>query len=332
MLWHFLAELDRLMQLFFTCLEVYPTFKVILFILLGMVIGSYAGMMSIRLPLRIEAESLGINTTNDLMQKKEEANQNASHLLLSKKRSHCPNCLHTISFYHNIPIVSYLWLKGRCAYCQQLISSQYLLIEIQMVMLFLSLALLPVVNYTVLSMLVVTYFVVVLFWTDKTHYLLPDALTLSLLWFGLFCNLFELFVPLSDAVIGAMVGYGSLWCINAIFKSVRGYEGMGQGDMKYFAAIGACIGTADLLMILTLSAGLAILHVLQLSVVNQVKQLLIIKKCRQSGQQDLTGVNVRTDKISKTISAQTISTQPIAFGSYLSISFWIVCYYRYFWL
>ncbi|SES98120.1 prepilin peptidase [Thorsellia anophelis] len=325
MLLTLLSDLDDYVQSLFMLFEHYPLFKLGLFVILGALLGSHAGMLSVRLPLQIKQESQFVCHNGEKTQCQYSNNDSLTHAsndkaLLSKKRSHCLNCMSLIPFYHNVPILSYIVLKGKCANCHAPISKQYLWIEMHMLVLFFCIGLLPQIGYETIAFLAITYFTVILLWIDKKHFLLPDVLTLSLLWMGLFFNLFELFVPLQDAVIGAMVGYASLWGVNKLFCIVRGYDGMGQGDMKYFAAIGACIGTHYLLLILTLSAALAIIHTLLDALFMHKKKLGTNSELESSKQYQLN-INGSDNSIN--------NKQMIAFGVYLSISFWGICFYQF---
>jgi len=156
--------------------------------------------------------------------------------------SKCPKCDSAIKPWQNIPVLSYLFLRGKCANCQVPISPRYPLIEfftgLLAVAVYWHFGLVP----EALCLLLMSYVFVALFWIDMDHQLLPDSMTLPLLWFGLLINTQGLFVDLQTAVIGAAVGYLSLWSVYWLFKLVTGKEGMGFGDFKLMAAIGAWFG------------------------------------------------------------------------------------------
>ena len=161
---------------------------------------------------------------------------------LSKPDSTCPKCDHKIRFYENIPVFSWLFLKGRCSQCSNKISARYPLIELATMLLSLIAAYHFGATITTLWVLILTWSLISLTMIDFDHMLLPDQITLPLLWLGLLININGTFVPLSDAVIGAAAGYMSLYSIFWLFKAITGKEGMGFGDFKLFAVFGAWIG------------------------------------------------------------------------------------------
>ncbi len=163
-------------------------------------------------------------------------------MTLSKPDSTCPNCGHKIRFYENIPVLSWLALKGKCSSCSNRISARYPLVELATMLLCLVVA--HHFGATVATPLVIllTWGLIALTMIDFDHMLLPDQITLPLLWLGLLININGTFVPLSDAVIGAAVGYMSLFSVFWLFKLLTGKDGMGYGDFKLFAVFGAWIG------------------------------------------------------------------------------------------
>jgi len=171
--------------------------------------------------------------------------------------SHCPHCQTEIRPWHNIPLLSYLWLRGRCAHCQGRISLRYPLIE-------LITALLSVTTFMLLwdgsqlwppvAALLLTWTLIALTVIDLDHQLLPDSLTLPLLWLGLLLNQASLFAAPADALYGAVAGYLSLWSFYWLFKLTTGKEGMGHGDFKLLALLGAWLGWRLLPLILILSS------------------------------------------------------------------------------
>jgi leader peptidase (prepilin peptidase)/N-methyltransferase len=173
---------------------------------------------------------------------------------LLRPRSCCPQCNTPIAAWHNVPVFSWLLLKGRCAQCATPISARYPLVEL----LTAALAVAAVARYGATAAgagaLLVVFFLVSLTFIDLDTQLLPDDLTLPLLWLGLGFNLWGVFVPLQDAVVGAMLGYGILWSIYWLFKLVTGKEGMGYGDFKLLAALGAWLGAAAVLPIVLIAA------------------------------------------------------------------------------
>jgi len=168
--------------------------------------------------------------------------------------SQCPVCGTPVAALHNIPVLSYLMLHGRCAHCAARISPRYPIVE----------ALTGVLSFWVahhfgfslaaVSALVLTWFLIGLSFIDADTTLLPDSMTLPLLWLGLLLNVNATFTPLRDAVIGACGGYLSLWIVYWGFKLTTGREGMGYGDFKLLAALGAWLGWKMLLPIVLLSS------------------------------------------------------------------------------
>ncbi len=154
-------------------------------------------------------------------------------------RSQCPNCGHMITAIENIPVISYLFLKGKCSSCKTGISIQYPIIEIGTALLSIFVAWKVGVGWQTLAALLFTWTLITLALIDAKTMLLPDNLTLPLMWLGIAVNYKELFVDLQSSVLGAMLGYLSLWCLFHIFRLITGKDGMGYGDFKILAAIGA---------------------------------------------------------------------------------------------
>ena len=169
-------------------------------------------------------------------------------------RSRCPHCHHAISALENIPVISFLWLRGKCSACRKPISPRYPFVEL------LSAALAAVTAWhfgfgvTALAAIALTWVLVALAFIDIDHQLLPDVMVLPFLWAGLLLNLFNVFTPLPNAVIGAVAGYLSLWLVFHLFKFITGKEGMGYGDFKLLALFGAWLGWQNLPLIILLSS------------------------------------------------------------------------------
>lgn len=213
-------------------------------------IGSFLNVVIYRLPLMMEQSwseecriYLGLKPHTDL----EKIN-------LCLPFSHCPRCKHTIRPWHNIPIISYLWLRGKCSYCQAHISMRYPLVEFLTTIMSLYVAWRYGVSWQMMSALVCTWILIALTFIDIDHHLLPDQLTLFLLWIGLFCSLFSIFVPPQDAIIGAMAGYLIFAIVQLVFGWITGKVGMGQGDYKLLAALGAFAGWQLLPLIILLAS------------------------------------------------------------------------------
>ena len=182
----------------------------------------------------------------------EESDQKPYNLVVA--RSACPKCNHQITWYENIPVISYLFLGGKCSNCKTPISIRYPLIEILTGLLFAACAAsFGMTVFTFWTCLMVSL-LISLSMIDVDTQLLPDPMVYILLWLGLFVNLPAGFVSLPDAVIGALAGYLSLWSFYWLFKLLTGKEGMGYGDFKLFAALGAWFGWQSLLLIILLSS------------------------------------------------------------------------------
>lgn len=219
--------------------------------LFSLMIGSFLNVVIHRLPIMLErewqAEYLSYFNPETQLQQEERYN-------LMVPRSACPHCGHAITAMENIPLLSWLWLKGRCRECQAPISARYPLVELLTALLSLVAAATFPPGWGLLAALLLTWVLVALTFIDLDKMLLPDQLTLPLLWGGLLFNLAGGFVPLADAVIGAMVGYLVLWSLYWAFKLLTGKEGMGYGDFKLLAALGAWLGWQALPIVLLLSS------------------------------------------------------------------------------
>ena len=169
-------------------------------------------------------------------------------------RSRCPHCEHAITALENIPVLSFLWLRGKCSACRKPISWRYPLVELLTGCLSVLVAWRFGFGLAALAGLALTWSLIALSVIDVDRQLLPDDLTLPLLWAGLLFNIFAVFAPLSSAVIGAMAGYVSLWLVYQLFKLTTGKEGMGYGDFKLFAVLGAWLGWQSLPLIILLAS------------------------------------------------------------------------------
>ena len=168
--------------------------------------------------------------------------------------SHCPQCKAPLRVADNIPIASWLVLRGKCAHCGARISARYPIVEALTALLSAIIAWKFGLTWQTALVLVFAWTLIALTFIDADTTLLPDDLTLPLLWLGLLANVFGLFVPLKDAVIGAAAGYLILWSIYWLFKLATGKEGMGYGDFKLLAALGAWMGWKALLPIVLVSS------------------------------------------------------------------------------
>ncbi|TVR63511.1 MAG: prepilin peptidase [Candidatus Competibacteraceae bacterium] len=228
-----------------------PALFVFLIVLLGLLVGSFLNVVIYRLPLMMEREWRA-QCAELLNQPDPNADQPA--LTLWGPRSQCPSCGHLIRAVENIPLLSYLRQRGRCAHCGAGIGVQYPLVEAASGILAGLVAWQFGFGWPALAALVFTWMLLAASVIDFRTQLLPDSLTLPLLWLGLFAALFGLFADLPDAVIGAMAGYLSLWSVYQVFRLLTGKEGMGHGDFKLLAALGAWTGWQYLVTIILLSS------------------------------------------------------------------------------
>ena len=216
---------------------------------LGLLIGSFLNVVIYRLPIMMEREWQ--SQCDELAGK---SGQDDDIFTLSKPRSRCPNCNHAISMFENIPVISYLVLAGKCKECKTPIPKRYPIIEMLTGLLSGVIAYYFGFEWTCLGALLLTWSLIALTFIDFDHQLLPDSITLPLLWLGIFFNLFAHFTTLQSSVIGAIAGYLSLWLVFQTFKLITGKEGMGYGDFKLLAALGAWLGWVFLPSIILLSS------------------------------------------------------------------------------
>ncbi|MFN3544123.1 MAG: prepilin peptidase [Thiobacillus sp.] len=217
--------------------------------LFSLLIGSFLNVVIHRLPRMMEAEWHA-----QCAELRGEPVASGAPYNLWRPRSACPHCGHMISALENIPLVSWLWLRGRCSACGTPISARYPLVELLTALLSAAAAWKWGVSLQTLGALFLIWTLIALAFIDLDTTLLPDSLTLPLLWLGLLFNLQGQFASLSDAVIGAMAGYLVLWSVYWLFKLATGKEGMGFGDFKLLAALGAWLGWQLLPVTLLLSS------------------------------------------------------------------------------
>ncbi len=175
-------------------------------------------------------------------------------LSLSSPNSQCRDCGIAIKPWHNIPVLSYVFLRGRCAGCDAAISSRYPMIELGTALLSFAAATVFGPTLQLLGALLLIWSLIVLTGIDIDTQLLPDSITLPLLWLGLLFNIISTFAPLNEAVIGAAAGYLTLWSVYWIFKLTTGKDGMGFGDFKLLAALGAWFGWQAIPLMIILSS------------------------------------------------------------------------------
>ncbi|KIF81906.1 prepilin peptidase [Noviherbaspirillum autotrophicum] len=215
----------------------------------GLLIGSFLNVVIHRLPKMMQRES-----DNYVAQESGQPLPHTDKYNIMVPRSACPQCGHQITALENIPVLSYLFLRGKCIECKAVISARYPIVELMTGALSAFLVWRFGSGLAGLSTLVFAYLLIAMTFIDLDTQLLPDDLTLPLLWCGLLVNLNGAFVPLGDAVIGAVAGYLSLWSVYWLFKLTTGKEGMGYGDFKLLAAMGAWLGWKMLPVIILLSS------------------------------------------------------------------------------
>jgi leader peptidase (prepilin peptidase)/N-methyltransferase len=216
---------------------------------LGLVVGSFLNVVIHRLPKMMEAQ-----WAQDFADYRDEPAPDEVPLSLAYPGSQCPHCNTKIKAWQNIPVVSYALLRGHCASCEAPISLRYPLVEMVTALTWLVCGLSFGVSTALAGALLLTAGLIVLTAIDLDHQLLPDSLTVPLLWVGLLINMTGTFTSLESALLGAVFGYLSLWSVYWLFKIITGKEGMGYGDFKLLAALGAWFGLAALPTIVLLSS------------------------------------------------------------------------------
>ncbi|NWA04481.1 prepilin peptidase [Pseudomonas gingeri] len=261
-----------------------PLAFVLFTLVLGLIVGSFLNVIVWRLPKMLERDwRTQAHEVLGLPQPEPAATYN---LLLP--HSHCPHCNHQIRAWENLPLISYALLRGKCSNCKAPISKRYPLTELACGLLSAFIAWHFGFGWPAGLMLVLTWGLQAMSLIDADHQLLPDALVLPLLWLGLIANHFAIFTSLGDALWGAVAGYLSLWSVYWVFKLLTGKEGMGHGDFKLLAMLGAWGGWQILPLTILLS-----------SLVGAILGLILLR--------------LRN--------AQT--STPIPFGPYLAIAGWI---------
>ena len=262
---------------------------VLLALILGLLVGSFLNVVIYRVPE-------GLNRNWKLQAKQmldlplEQGEGERFNILMPP--SHCPSCKSAIKPWQNIPILSYVLLKGQCKHCHAAISMRYPLVELLTGLVFAVCAWKFGATWTALAAMVFSAYLIAMIFIDADTQLLPDQLTLPLMWGGIVFHLAAYLLQadwgittLVDSLLGAIVGYMSLWSIFQLFKLVTGKEGMGYGDFKLLAALGAWLGISVLPIIIIMSAVVGLIFA------------LIMKVAKN---------------------------QPMPFGPYLAISGWIV--------
>jgi leader peptidase (prepilin peptidase)/N-methyltransferase len=265
-------------------LEVSPSFLLGCTLVLGLVVGSFLNVVILRLPRRLEQQ-----WQRDCADTVDQPAQNPEPLVsLVYPGSRCPSCSAAIKLQHNVPVLGWLWLRGRCASCRATISIQYPLVELFTGLASAWLAWQLGATFALAAALPLTWALIALAGIDFRHQLLPDVITLPLLWAGLLLSLTGVFTDPRSSLIGAAAGYLSLWSVFHLFRLLTGKEGMGYGDFKLLAVFGAWLGWQMLPLIVLLASLLGTL----------VGVTLILSRRHEQG-------------------------IPIAFGPYLAAAGWV---------
>lgn len=254
---------------------------------LGACIGSFINMAAYRIP-KILYFNWFVECYNFLELKPKFSNIPKFNLNLFSPRSHCPNCKKSIAFIDNIPIISYFLLRFKCRNCHQFIPIIYPLTEIVTTIASLLVVYKLGINPIVIFGLLLTWVLILQAVIDIKEYIIPDELTLPMLWLGLIINNFKMFTQLEHAIFGAIVGYLTFWIIYWVFKFMTGKDGIGYGDFKLVSMLGAWFGYEKLLLIILIS-----------SAIGSLVGVLLILFCQRSKE------------------------QPLSFGPYLAIAGWI---------
>ena len=223
-------------------------FYVMAFII-GLIVGSFINVVILRMPHLLEyawKKDFADFTESEFKDEKPPG--------IAFTRSHCPKCQNQLSAWHNIPLFSYLILRGRCHFCKERISVRYPFIEFLTAVLTLLMAYQFGFGLAFLAACLLLWMLIVITWIDVDTYLIPDQLSLSLLWFGLFFSLFGFSIQPEEAIKGALIGYLCLWLVFHLFKLITGKEGMGYGDFKLLAAGGAWLGPELLIAVLFIAS------------------------------------------------------------------------------
>lgn len=221
----------------------------ILWSVIGLLVGSFLNVVIHRLPIMMQRE-----TDNFIAAERAEPSPHTQAYNLVVPRSACPSCGHTLSASENIPLFSWLWQRGRCRHCGASVSARYPLVEALTALLSGWVAWRLGSGFEGIAAQLLVWSLLAMTFIDIDTQLLPDDLTLPLVWLGLLVNLVGGFVPLQEAVIGAAAGYLCLWGVYWIYRVATGKEGIGYGDFKLLAALGAWLGWMMLPLIVLLSS------------------------------------------------------------------------------
>ena len=217
---------------------------------LGACLGSFINVVILRLPKRMEWQWK--RDSREILGEPELYDPPPPGIVV--ERSHCPHCKAQLSWYENIPLLSWILQGGKCRHCKAPVSIQYPLVELVTMLLVVACVWRFGFGWQGFGAILFTCFLVAASGIDLRTQLLPDALTLPLMWLGLVAAADNLYMPAKPALLGAMVGYASLWSVWWVFKQLTGKEGMGHGDFKLLAALGAWTGLKGILPIILLSS------------------------------------------------------------------------------
>ncbi len=271
-------------------LENSTVFLLSMIFVVGLLVGSFLNVVIYRLPVMLNRQWR--EECCDFLAIDNPENTDNGSFNLSIPRSTCPGCGHKITALENIPILSYLFLKGRCSNCSTKISIRYPAIELLSGILSLVCAWYFGFSYQTLLLMILSWTLICLTMIDYEHQLLPDDLTLPVLWLGIICNYFGIFTDLNSSILGAVFGYLAFWSVYMGFKLLTGKEGMGHGDFKLLAMLGAWLGWQLLPVIIILSS--------------------------------LIGAVVGISLISFTSHTKS---KPIPFGPYIAIAGWVAIFW-----
>jgi len=238
-----------------TLLQTQPISFIISALILGLLVGSFLNVVIYRLPVMMHAD--WHQQCQELMspeQPTETTDKEAETFNLNTPRSRCPKCGHKITALENIPVFSYLFLKGKCSSCAEPISPRYALIELFTGILTAVVAWHYGFSWQAGAVMLLTWALIAMSFIDIDHQLLPDSIVLPWLWLGLMLSLVPVFVDSHTSLIGTAAGYLSLWGIFHLFKIITGKEGMGYGDFKLLALLGAWMGWQLLPVVVLLSS------------------------------------------------------------------------------
>ena len=253
-------------------------------IVLGLIIGSFLNVVISRYP-----EMLKAAWTQECYEFLEQPISHAEKPInLLCPRSHCPQCKTPIKIWHNIPVLGYLLLLGRCKHCKKPISPQYPIIEAITAAITVLILYRFGLSWQALTALILSWGLIALSGIDVREHILPDSITLPILWLGLITNTWHLFVSPYLAIIGASVGYLLLWGVAKLYKAIRQRDGMGHGDFKMLAMLGAWLGIGAILNILIAATALGLVSAI----------ILLISK-------------------------RTTTEHPLPFGPFLAIAGWL---------